>query len=233
MDVQKWRTYLQGHKFVIKTDQQALKHLLDQKITSSFQQKWIAKLLGLDYEIQYKKGVENKVADALSRKWIDLVDCDAITTVTPTWVQQVVNGYAKDEFHTQILEAKVIHSLAYPAFELCGELLRYKGRISLENSNSIREAVLQEVHKSALGGHSGIQGTYMRLKKNFYWPNMKKDVLTWVGLILVTPIAGSKLKREVIQDFCSHCLYHHRLGHTSPWILWRGYPNLMERMSYW
>lgn len=27
--VQKWRTYLQGHKFIIITDQQALRHLLD------------------------------------------------------------------------------------------------------------------------------------------------------------------------------------------------------------
>lgn len=29
--IQKWKTYLQGHKFIIKTDQQALRYLLDQK----------------------------------------------------------------------------------------------------------------------------------------------------------------------------------------------------------
>lgn len=34
MAIQKWRNYLSGHKFFIKTDQQALKHLLDQKTMS-------------------------------------------------------------------------------------------------------------------------------------------------------------------------------------------------------
>lgn len=47
MAVQKWRGYLQGHKFIIKTDQQALKYLLDQKSLSPVQQKGFTKLVGL------------------------------------------------------------------------------------------------------------------------------------------------------------------------------------------
>jgi len=41
--------------------------LLEQKITTPFQQFWLSKLMGFDYIIQYKSGAENTVADALSR----------------------------------------------------------------------------------------------------------------------------------------------------------------------
>lgn len=63
----KLRHYLQFKHFVIRSDHHSLKYLLDQKVTSVIQQKGLIKLLGLDYEIQYKKDAENRVANALSR----------------------------------------------------------------------------------------------------------------------------------------------------------------------
>lgn len=72
--VQKWSSYVLDRHFIIKTDQESLKHLLEIKVVTSYQQKWLSKLLGFDYEIQYKKGCENKVADAISRvSGIDLL----------------------------------------------------------------------------------------------------------------------------------------------------------------
>nr|GEV52932.1 putative zinc finger, CCHC-type [Tanacetum cinerariifolium] len=49
-----------------------LKYLLDQRITISTKMKWLPKLMGFDYEVKYKKGVENAVADALSRTLLEL-----------------------------------------------------------------------------------------------------------------------------------------------------------------
>jgi hypothetical protein len=65
-EVELWRPYLLGQRFQIKTDHQSLKYFLEQRISSQEQQKWVTKLFGYDYEIIYKKGKDNVVADALS-----------------------------------------------------------------------------------------------------------------------------------------------------------------------
>ncbi|KAJ7961759.1 Ty3/gypsy retrotransposon protein [Quillaja saponaria] len=66
--VNKWKQYLLGKHFTIKTDHQSLKYALEQKECNPVLQKWLSKLMGLDYEIVYRKGKENVAADALSRR---------------------------------------------------------------------------------------------------------------------------------------------------------------------
>lgn len=64
-----------------------MKYLLDQRVTTTDQQKWITKLMGLDYEIAYKKGKENMVADSLSRQVQNPIvqgDCHAISILDPS-----------------------------------------------------------------------------------------------------------------------------------------------------
>jgi len=80
--VTKWRPYLIGWWFQIQTDHRILKYLLEQRISSMEQQKWVTKLMGYDYKIVYKKWVENLVADALSR----ILEHEKIHAIsTPTW----------------------------------------------------------------------------------------------------------------------------------------------------
>ncbi|GJV36444.1 retrotransposon-related protein [Tanacetum coccineum] len=64
--LEKWRGYLLDRHFIIRTDHFSLKYLLDQKITTPTQMKWLPKLMGFDYEVIYKKGSDNAAADALS-----------------------------------------------------------------------------------------------------------------------------------------------------------------------
>jgi len=51
----------------VRTDHYNLKYILDQRWTTDFQQKWLVKLMEFDFTIEYRKGQDNVVADALSR----------------------------------------------------------------------------------------------------------------------------------------------------------------------
>ncbi|GJR91967.1 hypothetical protein Tco_0215978 [Tanacetum coccineum] len=66
----------------IKTDHLSLKYLMKQRLTIPFQIKWLPKLRGYDYEIVYKKGSENIMADALSRSPIPSLQTMLITKIS-------------------------------------------------------------------------------------------------------------------------------------------------------
>ncbi|MCI09678.1 Ty3/gypsy retrotransposon protein, partial [Trifolium medium] len=91
--VQKWSSYLSHAPFIIKTDQKSIKHILDQKLNTPFQQVWVAKLMGYDFEIQYKEGSLNTAADALSRKdgaellplLLSNADTDLLDSIKLSW----------------------------------------------------------------------------------------------------------------------------------------------------
>jgi hypothetical protein len=54
----KFRQYLVGNKFVVKTDHNSLKYFLEQKDLSERQQKWVTKVQAFDFDIEYVKGEE-------------------------------------------------------------------------------------------------------------------------------------------------------------------------------
>ena len=58
--------------FKVKMDHDSLIYFLEQRLSSEEQHKWVTNMLGYDFEIIYKKGKQNVVADALSRKGEDV-----------------------------------------------------------------------------------------------------------------------------------------------------------------
>ena len=67
MAVERWRHYLQRKEFIIQTDHKSLAYLNEQNLHSDIQRKAMARLMGLQFKIIYRKGKENVAADALSR----------------------------------------------------------------------------------------------------------------------------------------------------------------------
>lgn len=161
--VEQWRHCLQLAEFHIHTDQKSLIHLNEQRLHTHWQQKVFTKLLGLQYKIVYKAGVDNKVADALSRyphgAHAKLL---AISTVVPSWTDEVVQGYRLDEHSQQLITKLLIDPAVVLGYTLKDGLLRLNNRVWLGSNISLHQKVMAVVHNSAIGGHSGVPVTLGR-----------------------------------------------------------------------
>ena len=86
--VDTWRPYLLGRRFQIRTDHQSLKYFLEKCLSSPQKNKWLTKMLGYDYEIIYKKGHENIVADTLSCQFEEESTVLTISLPVPEWIEE-------------------------------------------------------------------------------------------------------------------------------------------------
>ena len=68
-----WQPYLLGHKFIICNDQRSLKYLLELRIEEGEHHKWLLKLLGYNFDIQYEPGKENTIANTLFRVLVEMI----------------------------------------------------------------------------------------------------------------------------------------------------------------
>lgn len=170
--VEQWRAYLQHSEFLILTDHCSLAHLEDQRLHTTWQQKVFTKLLGLRFKIKYKKGSENRVADALSRRPHPDGELLALTVQHPAWLQDVVATYRVDQEAQELLTRLSIHPEPDEHYSLHNGLIRYKKRVWLPSASSLISSILEAFHSSPLGGHSGVPVTLRRLKQLFYWKGM-------------------------------------------------------------
>ena len=100
--VEKWRPYLLGRHFIIKTDHFSFKYLLEQKLTTTFKSKWLPKLMEYDYEIQYRQGKENLEVDGLSRLFgmqllaltLSSISSDLMVAIKASWNGHKIPSYS-------------------------------------------------------------------------------------------------------------------------------------------
>ena len=95
---------------MVHIDQKSLKHLFDQRMVSEEHQKWMAKLL--EFEIKYKVGRENKVADALFRR----LQYAALTTIRSCELEGLEEEVQADERLRGIIQGLVLDPEAYQGF---------------------------------------------------------------------------------------------------------------------
>lgn len=179
MAVEKWRPYLQHKPFLIRTDHKSLLHLTDQRIHTKLQHKALLKLMDLQFQIVYKKGITNAAADALSRCPVTET-IFAVSSCSPAWVERLVQGYQEDPIAKQLLTELAIAGPDTKGYSMVEGVIRHKGRVWLGNNTLAQQHVLQALHNSGIGGHSGFHGTYHRVKSLFSWPKMKNTIRAFI-----------------------------------------------------
>ncbi|CAL1414734.1 unnamed protein product [Linum trigynum] len=132
MAVDHWRHYLEGRQFTIVTDHESLKFLLGQKVHTAIQKKGLVKLMGLDFQIKYRKGRYNGAADALSRVFEDEIEgssCHALSTVLPEWLVEIEQSYENDAEVAALITAVAVNSSGPSLWAYSEGILRYKGAV--------------------------------------------------------------------------------------------------------
>ncbi|WMV35274.1 hypothetical protein MTR67_028659 [Solanum verrucosum] len=210
--VEKWRHYLHPQHFIVKTDHFSLKFLQNQKITTALQHKGLTKLMGLSFEIQYKKGVENVVADALSRKMdtqavVDAEQCMAISQLKPKWMEEILESYEGDPEVLKAIIALSTNSDAGKNMSLRQGILRFKGKAWIGNNVQSKVDAIDQVLKE----RQIMTKTLLVVRKNlklaskFYGPYQIVQKLGLIAYRLKLPTTAkihpvfhiSQLKRKV------------------------------------
>jgi transposase InsO family protein len=73
--VDKFRYYLHGRRFLLRTDHKALEWLATARFANSKLERWAMHLQAYDFEVEYIQGSTNTVADYLSRPTEAVVQC--------------------------------------------------------------------------------------------------------------------------------------------------------------
>ena len=183
--VQKWRQYLLGREFIIRSDQRSLKDLLSQIVQTPDQQFYIRKLMGFKFRIEYKSGASNRVADALSRRDHDLVSGDSklltlFARPFPAILETIKAENSKLNDLLQLHHA-VAEGSAPPHISAVDGVLFFKRRMYLSRDSSVRWDILGESHDAKSAGHPGEKRTFARVAAAFYWPGMRADVRKYVA----------------------------------------------------
>lgn len=127
--VRRWRHYLLGRHFIIRTDQRSLRFRMEQREVGPEYQKWMYKTLGFDFEIQYKPGSANNAADALSRATPVEAELQSLKSSWSVPMNELEAKLANDSFIQQIISDITAGERAHAGYSSENGKLWYKGRM--------------------------------------------------------------------------------------------------------
>jgi hypothetical protein len=191
--IDKFRSYLVGAKMIVHTDHAALKYMLSKKDAKPRLIRWILLLQEFDIEIKDKKGVENFVADHLSRMQItnmqelpinDYLRDDMLLKVTDSdpWYATIVNFMVAGYVPTGKNKKRLIYESHRHLWD-APYLYRVCSNGLLRRCVPVDEGmkIIEKCHAAPYGGHYGAFRTHAKIwQSGFFWPSMYDDTKEFV-----------------------------------------------------
>ncbi|OWY97238.1 Retrovirus-related Pol Polyprotein from transposon 412, partial [Phytophthora megakarya] len=189
--VKLFRPYLYGRQFELVTNHAALKWLMTSKDLTGRLHRWALQLQEYNFEVVYRPGATNVVADALSRAPVNVV----------AGVPRVVGGHSSDEQQGPAQQAAAGGEGQLTDEEIRVEQtkdrtvrkLRAKGKygawavveqvdrnVRVVLPTVLRAKALRACHDSVFACHLRTPQTYARVAANYWWPDMRTHVRQWV-----------------------------------------------------
>ncbi|GFY13549.1 transposon Tf2-9 polyprotein [Trichonephila clavipes] len=164
--LKKFRNYLLGRKFRIQTDCAAFAKTLDKKELTSKMARWSIFLTDFDYEVVHRPAKQMQHVDALSRHPVMLVTSDELT-------YKIVNAQESDEYIRTI--KKLLQEGKTSEFIVSNKVL-YK--ISEDQELLVVPEMMQVdvIKKAHSFGHFAATKTEELVKRDYYFPNMRKCI---------------------------------------------------------
>ncbi|GFX49248.1 transposon Tf2-6 polyprotein [Trichonephila clavipes] len=198
----KFKTYFGSLQVKVITDHVALTKLTNGKNLSSRMIRWELKLSEFNIEWEHRTGVQNVVADVLSRNPVGNMDgsqisCAALRAFTLNSREQLIRDQREDPELGHIyrylenpddgsVNATVCEGWSQD-FKIIDGLLFYAkyytthGELRVYIPRSLRETIMKEFHDLPLAGHLGKRKTYLKFRDTCYFPYMRKYIVEYVS----------------------------------------------------
>ena len=181
--IKKLRPYLEGYRFTVITDHSALRWLKSLRDPTGRLARWAIQMQQWDFEIVHRKGALHQFPDALSRMYEGEVEegiVGGVGEIKDPWYLKMLVEVEKFPFKFKDWKIEEGQLYRFRIDKLLDPIVNreegWRLVVPLEN----RERVMRDAHCLPSSGHLGVEKTYDRIARDYYWKGMYYDIVTFI-----------------------------------------------------